>query len=237
MVFNAESDFPFRPRFAPAGFHSRFEAAERLAKALSEYRGKNPLILGIPRGAVPMAKKIADSLQGELDVVLVHKIGAPLNPEFAVGSVSEFGKIYRSESLSESTVPPGYIEKAAQTEIARLKLRRLTYSPVRSPVNPKNRIVIIVDDGIATGSTVLAAIHAIRDQSPQKLIVAAPVGSPRTLDRLQAEVDHLVILETPTEFMSISQFYDEFPQVTDEEVLQALADTKTSPYQPYLAAS
>ena len=157
-----------------------------------------------------MAKYLADSLQGDLDVVLVHKIGAPNHPEFAIGSVSESGDLYRSESLSEMLLPRDYIEKQAQEEVTRLRARRTIYSPIRPPLSPKDRTVIIVDDGIATGSTILAAIRSLRGQNPKKLIVATPVASPRVLDRLKAEVDELVVLKTPLEFLSVGQFYDEF---------------------------
>lgn len=213
------------PWRSSALFHDRLQAAEKLVLALARYRNKSPLVLGIPRGSVPMAKHIADELNGELDVVLVHKIGAPDNPEFAVGSVSEFGTIHRPPSLGDYHLPTGYLERAAKTEIEKLKKRRASYSPIRPPIDPQNRVVIIVDDGIATGATLLAAIRAIRAQKPRKIIAAAPVGAPRTLDEIKYEVDELVVLETPLDFFSISQFYDEFPQVTDEEVLQTLTET------------
>ncbi len=237
MIFNPNSDNSFCPWGSSARFHDRLQAADQLVKQLSEYQGKNPLVLGIPRGSVPMAKKIADELGGELDVVLVHKIGAPDNPEFAIGSVSEFGELYRSDTLGGFGIPRGYIESVAQSEIAKLKARRSNYSPIRPPINPQGRTVIIVDDGIATGATVLAAIRAIRSQHPKKIIIAAPIASPRTVDRLRSEVEDLIVLETPLDFFSISQFYDEFPQVTDEEVLQALAESQSSRGEPQRIAS
>ncbi len=216
----------FAPRFAPRGFRNRREAAERLAQALSAYRGQNPLILGIPRGSVPMAKIIADILNGELDVVLVHKIGAPNNPEFGVGSVSEFGDIYGPEDLGPYEIPIPYLSTAAHEEIIKLQEKRASYSPIRPPISPKNRVVIIVDDGIATGSTALAAIRAIHAQRPKKLILATPIAPPKAIERLQAEVDELIVLQSPLDFFSISQFYDDFPQVSDDEVLKTLAESK-----------
>ncbi|MFZ9595279.1 MAG: phosphoribosyltransferase [Bdellovibrionia bacterium] len=204
-------------------FKNRVQAAEALSKKLSDYRGKNPLILGIPRGAVPMAQVLAQQLHGDLDVVLVHKISAPENPEFAIGSVSEFGTVTISEVAYLCEVPPGYLQKAADSEIHRLREKRKWISPVRPALSPKNRIVIIVDDGIATGSTMLAAVRAIRAQKPKRLIVAAPMGSPKAMDRFRQEIDELVVLEAPESFYSISQFYEDFPQVTDDEVLQILA--------------
>jgi putative phosphoribosyl transferase len=209
---------------SPMSFVSRTEAADLLASRLESYVGEHPLVLGIPRGSVPMARVVAARLKCDLDVVLVHKIGAPGNPEFAIGSVSEFGDIYRSEALGYFEISPEYIEAAAKDEIERLKKRRKSYSPVRPPISPMGRTVIIVDDGIATGSTMLAAIRAIRAQKPKRLVVAAPVASPRTIDSLKQEADDVVVLETPEEFFSISQFYDDFPQIEDEEVLQALSE-------------
>ena len=207
-------------------FSDRTHAAELISEKLSHYRGKNPLILGIPRGSVPMAKIITDKLNGELDVVLVHKIGAPDNPEFAIGSVSEFGTLYRSDAVEFYEIPSDYIEKSARREVARLQQRRQSYTPIHPPIDPKDRTVIVVDDGIATGSTMLAAIRAIRAQKPQKIIVASPVASPRTLELLRNEADEIVVLQTPQEFFAIGQFYLNFPQVKDQEVLQILSASR-----------
>lgn len=207
-------------------FKNREQAAELLAARLSLYRSHHPLILGIPRGAVPMAKILADRLGGDLDVVLVHKIGAPDNPEFAVGSVSEFGSIYRSEAVEYYEISNSYIEKVAKRELEKLKERRRAYLPIHPPISPKGRFVIIVDDGIATGATVLSAIRAVRTLKPKKILVTAPVASPRTIQAIQREADNVVILETPPEFFSISQFYEEFPQVTDSEVLEILSESR-----------
>lgn len=209
-------------------FTNRTQAAEDLVKQLEQYRGKNPLVLGIPRGAVLMAKIIADELKGDLDVALVHKIGAPENPEFAIGSVSEFGTIYCSQAVERYGIPSKYVDSAAEIEIAKLRERRKDYSPIHQPIDPKNRIVIIVDDGIATGSTMLAAVRAVRKQGAKRVVVATPVASLSAINSLESEVDELAILEAPENFYSISQFYDEFPQVSDEEVLSALSDTRKS---------
>lgn len=213
-------------------FNDRTQAAELLAQKLSQYRGKHPLVLGIPRGAVPMSRVIADYLEGDLDVVLVHKIGAPENPEFALGSVSEFGTIHLSEAIRLYEISSEYVDTAARNEIGRLKERRQSYSPVHPPRSPKDRVVIIVDDGIATGSTMFAAIRAIRSQGAQKIIVAAPVASPRVMEALEYEADEVVVLETPEYFFSISQFYEEFTQVSDEEVLQILSEVREKKAPP-----
>ncbi|MEO5970623.1 MAG: phosphoribosyltransferase family protein [Bdellovibrionia bacterium] len=214
---------PDSPWNLPVSFQNRTQAAELLAQKLSRYKDKHPLIVGIPRGSVPMAKIIAEKLNGDLDVILVHKVGAPDNPEFAIGSVSEFGSIFRSEAAGFYGISPEYLEKAAQKEISRLRQRRQTYTPIRPPIDPKDRIVVIIDDGIATGSTMLAAIHALRSKNPKRIIVASPVASPNVISLLEKEADELAILETPEEFFSVGQFYEDFSQVNDEEIYRILS--------------
>ena len=206
-------------------FKNRAQAAGLLAEKLLAYRGTQPLILGIPRGAVPLAKIIAEKLDGDLDVVLVHKIGAPDNPEFAIGSVDELGQVHKSAAADFYGISDESIQKVGRFELKRLKERRSAYSPVRPPLTIKGRVVIIVDDGIATGSTMLAAIRSVRSQNPKKLVVAAPVASPRIAKIISREVDDVLFLEVPEDFFSISQFYDDFSQVTDEEVLKTLSES------------
>ncbi len=206
-------------------FQDRVQAAELLAEKLTALKGKNPLILAVPRGGLPLGAVLADRLGGELDVVLVHKIGAPENPEYAIGSVSEFGQIYRTgpAELGGPGTYSRYIDEQAKHEIERLKQRRKAYSPVHPPADPRGRVVVIVDDGIATGSTLLAAVRAIRALNPQRLIVAAPVASTSSVDLLRPEVDELVVLDVPEDFFAISQFYESFPQVSDEEAISILS--------------
>jgi len=172
-----------------------------------------------------MAKELADRLGGDLDVVLVHKIGAPENPEFAIGSVSEFGTLYRSPVFDYYETSQGYLDSAVQEEIAKLKKRRQTYSGIHPPIDPEGRTVIIVDDGIATGATMLAAVRAIRLQKPGKIIVASPVASVDAAELLRSEADELMILDTPEPFYAISQFYGEFAQVSDDEVNAILRES------------
>lgn len=206
-------------------FQNRNQAAESLVEKLSHLCGEHPLILGIPRGSVPMAKVLADQLGGDLDVVLVHKIGAPDNPEFAIGSVSEFGTLYRSYGIEFYELSNEDLRNLADAEVKKLKEKRKRYSPIHAPISPTNRTVVIVDDGIATGSTMLAAIRALRSQNPKKIIVAAPVASVSAIELVKKEADETVVLDTPVDFMSISQFYDEFSQVSDEEVFEILSET------------
>jgi putative phosphoribosyl transferase len=203
-------------------FKNRLHAAELLAEKLTLYQNKNPLVLGIPRGAMPIADYLQRKLGGDLDVVLVHKVGAPDHPEFAVGSVSEFGDLYRSPALEDYQISQHYFDEVAKKELQKLKVRREKYSPIHKPISPQNRIVLLVDDGIATGATLLSAIRAIRLRNPKKIICVAPVVSESAMSLIQREADEVVVLDQPKEFYSISQFYDDFNQVLDEEVIEIL---------------
>lgn len=202
-------------------FANREEAAEKLAEHLSSYKGKKPLVFAIPRGAVPMGRIIADALGGELDVVLVRKLGAPGNPEYAVGSVDESGHVTLNPE-AEGYIDEEYLKTEIGRQMATMKRRRAHYSPIRSPIDPAGRIVIVVDDGIATGSTMLAALHAIREKKPRKLIVAIGVAPKESLERLQKIADEVVCLHTPDRFMAVGQFFEDFPQVKDEDVIEIL---------------
>lgn len=198
-------------------FRSREHAAELLAERLSaEYKNKNPLVLGIPRGALPMAEIIATALNGELDVVLVHKLSHPEQPEFAIGAIDESGHTYLADWASE--LAPEIIADEKEHQLATLRRRRAQYTPLRPPIDPRGRITIVVDDGVATGSTMIAALRAVRAKKPKKLICAVAAASPTALRAMKHEADEIVCLTAPVEFFAVGQFFTDFTQVSDEDV-------------------
>jgi putative phosphoribosyl transferase len=204
-------------------FASRIDAAQRLAKALDAYRGRNPLVLAIPRGAVAMGRVLADALSGELDVVLVRKLGAPGHAEFAVGAVDETGWAYIPDYAASAGADAAYLEREKQTQLETLRKRREQYTPARAPIDPAGRIAIVVDDGLATGATMIAALHAVRARNPARLVCAVPVAAPDGLDRIRPYADEVVCLEAPLGFYAVGQFYREFEQVEDQTVIELLA--------------
>ena len=204
-------------------FKNREHAAHLLVKRLRvSYTNKNPLVLGIPRGAVPMAKIIAAALGGELDVVLVRKLGHPDQPEFAIGSIDESGNTILMDWAAE--IDPAYLETEKTRQLSIMRERRARYTPWRAPIDPHGRVVIVVDDGIATGSTMTAALRSVRAQKPKKIIAAAAVASPDAVRAIVHEADAMVCLKVPADFQAVGQFFDDFGQVSDQDVIVALRD-------------
>ena len=203
-------------------FKNRQHAGELLLERLSKYRNTQPLVLAVPRGAVPMAALIAKNLGGDLDLILVRKIGAPFNSEYAMGAVDEEGNVLLNESARYYQIPQELMEEEIQQETDRIKKQRMLYTSGRKIFEVKDRTIILVDDGIVTGSTLLAAIHFLKSKGAKKVIVAAPVSSLQAARKLQQACDEFICLEEPEDFQAVGQFYRDFSQVSDEEVIEIM---------------
>jgi predicted phosphoribosyltransferase len=173
-----------------------------------------------------MGKVVAEALGGELDVVLVHKLGAPGNPELAVGAVSENGEVFTNENARALDISRDYIEREAQKQLQVLQARREQYTPDRGPVSPTGRTAIVVDDGVATGSTMVAALRTVREADPDRLIVAIAVAPADTVTALREEADEVVCLKVPQSFVAVGQAFREFDPVTDEEAIAVLQSAR-----------
>jgi len=213
-------------------FLNRQEAGEKLALKLKKYQD-NPqtIILAVPRGGVVVGYELAKRLNLPLDIIITRKVGAPGNPEFALGAVTQEGQlILNKETLNYYNLDSDYLKKEAERQIQEIKRRLKKYRGAKPLVNLKDKIVIIVDDGIATGASIKAAIYSIKSQKPKRIILAIPVGPKETIEELRKEVDKIVCLKEPVIFFAVGQFYQSFEQVSDEEVkkLLSLSDNKKS---------
>lgn len=206
-------------------FENRAEAGRLLAGHLEKYRDEHPLVLAIPRGAVPMGKIVADMLDGELDVVLVRKLRAPYNPELAIGSIDEAGAVYLDPETRDLWDEP-YLEAEKKAQLATLRQRRQQYEPTGAPIDAAGRIAIVLDDGIATGSTMIAALRAVRARHPAKLIAATGVASAEALRLIRQEADEVVCLDTPAILYAIGYHFRDFSPVSDEEVVATLREAR-----------
>ncbi|WP_308389134.1 phosphoribosyltransferase family protein [Acidithiobacillus sp. AMEEHan] len=200
-------------------FANREAAARELSRRLDSYRGTNPLVLAIPRGAVPMGRIIADALEGDLDVVLVRKIGAPENPEFAVGAVDENGTILIEPYAKNMGISRAYLQNEAGRQLALIQKRRAQYALVHDRYPTAGRIVIVVDDGAATGATLSAALRLLRKQQPARLIAAVGVAPQDVVAQLATLADEVLCLETPSHFDAVGTYYKDFREITDDEVV------------------
>ena len=206
-------------------FVDRRDAGRQLARRVVALKLDHPIVYALPRGGVPVAAEIAAVLGAPLDLVLVRKIGAPMQPELAVGAVvdGESPELVINHDIARLTgATQEYIDAACARELAEIERRRMRYLPDRPRPDPKDRTAIVVDDGIATGATAIAALHALRKRGAKRLVVAVPVAPPDTVARLAREADEVVCLLEPVDFWGISSFYADFHQLEDEEVTRAL---------------
>ncbi len=203
-------------------YDDRADAARQLSLRLAAYAAEHPLVLAIPRGGVPLGRVIADALHAQLDVVLVRKIGAPFNPELAVGSVGESGEIYVADHAARAGANEDWLTSETARQLALIRWRRAAYSVLRAPIAVAGRTVILVDDGLATGATARAAIHEIRRQSPARLVMAVPVAADDAASAMASLVDDFICLQTPPDFRAVGQFYRDFDQVDDATVTRLL---------------
>ena len=211
-------------------FHDRKTAGEALAKSLIKYKEhSDAIVIGLPRGGVVVGYEIAKALKAPLDIVTPRKIPAPGNPEFAIGAVAEDGEAFLDQMLIEAgNVSRKYLEKTIDEKEREAKRRASLYRDNHEAHDLKDKIVILVDDGIATGSTMHAAIHYIKRQKPKKLILAIPVAAPDSLEKIRPEVDELIVLETPHDFSAVGQFYTHFEETSDEEVIDLINSARSN---------
>src|SRR3989344_3395134 len=209
-------------------FKDRQEAGKLLAEKLNKYAGKDTVILAVPRGGVVVAAEVAKRLKVPLDLIIIRKLGAPGNSELAIGANSSGGSlVLDKELISKLKISSEYIKNEHQKQLLEAKRREKVFRFGRKPLKIFGKTIILIDDGLATGSTIMAAITTIKQKSPKKIILAVPVAPLSTVKRIEPEVDSLIVLNTPENFYAIGQFYSYFPQVADDEVIGLLNERKS----------
>ena len=214
----------FRPRLEPL-FKDRRDAGRQLAAALMRYQQSSAVVLALPRGGVPVGFEVAKALAAPLDVLLVRKIGAPGQAEFGLGAVVDGAEpqlVLNEEIVRRVRPPPGYIDEEMRRQLAEIERRRRRYLGDRPPAGVEGRIAIVVDDGIATGGTVRAALRGLSRIRPARLVLAVPVAPADSLDELAGDCDDIVCLATPEPFFAVGHWYENFSQTSDEEVRDLL---------------
>ena len=207
-------------------FKNRTDAGRQLAARLAHYKGQDAVLLALPRGGVPVAAEVAAVLSAPIDLVFVRKIGVPMQPELAMGAVVDGDPpvVVRNEDVIRlAGVNESSFRAVCERELAEITRRRRLYLGGRAPTPIKDRVVIVIDDGIATGATTRAALRAIRSRQPKKLILAVPVGPTDTIEAMREEADEVHCLEIYADFGAIGEFYEDFSQTTDQEVIDILA--------------
>jgi putative phosphoribosyl transferase len=208
----------------PLPFRNRTDAGRQLASKLVKFQGRSDLlVLALPRGGVPVAYEVANILHAPMDIFLVRKLGVPGHEELAFGAIASGGLRVINESIVHSThLSPGQIEAAVAREKVELARRERSYRGDRPPPDPKGLTVILVDDGLATGATMLAAARALRQENPKHIVIAVPVAAPATCNEFRPEVDEIICAITPEPFHAVGLWYEDFSQITDEEVKELL---------------
>ena len=208
-------------------FTNRRDAGQRLAEALEKYKEQRPVILALPRGGVPVAAEISTRLSALLDLILVRKIGVPAQPELAMGAVADGATpivVRNEEIIREVGVDDPSFRRAQDHELKEIERRRRCYLGDRPFVDIADRLAIIVDDGVATGATTRAALRSASSRKPSQIVLAVPVAPARAVAQLRQEVDEVICLQTPKDFYAIGAYYDDFAQVSDDEVRRLLLD-------------
>ncbi len=206
-------------------FLNRQEAGKKLAQALSSYQGENGVVVGIPRGGVVVAREVAKFLKMPLDVLVMRKLGAPGNPELAIGAVISENEYFLSQSIvGELSIPADYVNEEIKKQVQLIEERKRKYLKGRKPIDCRNKVTILVDDGLATGATARLALEVLRRKKPKKLVLAVPVAPPQAVQELSRLADEVVTLLTPTFFHAVGQFYADFSQISDEEVIRILEE-------------
>jgi len=205
-------------------FRDRSDAGRTLAARLAQYTGREDvLVLALPRGGVPVGYEIAQALQLPLDVFVVRKLGTPGQPELAMGAIASGGVLVVNRDVVDTLGIPDYmVREAAEMEQRERERRERQYRGDRPPLNVQGRTVILVDDGLATGSTMRAAAAALKQQQAARIVVAVPVAAPQTCEQLRAEVDEMICAATPEPFLAVGQWYRDFSQTSDDEVRELL---------------
>ena len=209
-------------------FRDRSDAGRQLANALAGYKGLPVVVLALPRGGVEIGAEVAHFLNAPLDLVVVRKIGHPDSPEYAIGAVAEDGFVL-TNPVETAHIAPEWLREAASCEWNEAKRRKRVFLGERRRVSVKDKIAILVDDGLATGLTMEAAIHDVKKRQPQRMVVAVPVAAMDTAAKIGRQVDDFIALWTPASLQAIGAYYENFAQVTDEEVIDRMKAAPSSP--------
>jgi predicted phosphoribosyltransferase len=222
-MFSAEGKIPL------ARFADRHDAGRQLAVQLLPLADERPIVVGLPRGGIPVASEIATALRAPLEILAVRKLGAPHNPEYGIGAIVEDGtRIFDPEALAALAIDGGELESIVSRASEELCRRVVAYRGGRLPMRLRDRTVVVVDDGVATGVTDTAALRAIRHQRPRRLILAVPVCAPDSLLRLRKETDEMICLIAPPQLRGVGEWYQDFSQIHDQEVIAALGAARRS---------